>query len=65
MEDTCKKREFAVKLHKSKRVFLGEITKKQVFICNFSNWHGICMYISKEIRQRKAEKKIEGGTFYG
>ena len=65
MEDTCKKRDFAVKLHKNQCVSLEKITKNQVFVCNFSNWHGICMYISKEIRQRKAEKKIEGGTFYG
>lgn len=57
--------DFAVNMHNFLREKLCTTNENKIFLCIFSNWHGICMYICKEIRQRKAEKKIEGGTFYG
>ena len=55
--------EFAVNMHNFLQENLCTTNENKIFLCIFSNWHGICMYIRKEIRQRKAEKKIEGGTF--
>lgn len=55
--------DFAVNMHNFLREKLCTTNENKIFLCIFSNWHGICMYICKEIRQRKAEKKIEGGTF--
>ena len=57
--------DFAVNMHNFLQEKLCITNENKIFLCIFSNWHGICMYIRKEIRQRKAEKKIEGGTFYG